>query len=124
MQYGIEICRDHAQGVLSRAGQEVHIQIIISSWIENLPASTSLSGGVLLHSSTTKTGKADNVDQIQLKDGTAKLVSSKPVGETQLRVIDLNDQQCGITVSISDKLTPGNISTNRRRLCVLAALVK
>jgi predicted amidohydrolase len=97
--YGIEICRDHAQKVLSSANQSVNIQIIISSWIENTPSSTALAnGGVLLHSSTQKTLKSDNVDQVQFKDNTAKLVAAKRVGSTQLWIIDLDDQTCGVTV--------------------------
>ncbi len=105
--YGIEVCRDHAQNVLSSALQNVNIHIIISSWIPNIPASTALTdGGVLLHSSTKKTTLAQNVDQIQFKDNSTKLVASKPVGAlAQLWVIDLSDQICGIKKSLSDRLT-------------------
>ena len=103
--YGMEICMDHALGVLASANQEVNIQIIISSWTTNRAGKTVLSdGGVLLHSSTKRTGVNANVDQVQFKDNSAKLVSSKPAGATQLWVIDMNDQTCGLTQSGNEKL--------------------
>jgi predicted amidohydrolase len=105
--YGIEVCRDHAQGVLSGSLQNVNIHIIISSWIANTPVRTALTnGGVLLHSSTKKTTVNANIDPIQFKDNSAKLVASKSVGAlAQLWVIDLDDQACGINNTFSERLT-------------------
>lgn len=106
--YGIEICRDHYQQVLAKAGQNVNIQIIISSYIDNDAGVVALqNGGVLIHSSTQKTQKTDNVDPIFFKDqASTKLVAAQRVGNSQLWIIDMDDKLGNITPSWSDTLTP------------------
>lgn len=127
VKYGLEVCMDHALGVLESTinapTDKVHIALIVSSYVSN---KSSTNGAVTLHSSTmsqqayvdndsgnsTTTGTAP----VRFEGGSGRLAHGlkfnpiRNAGYT-IWVIDLDDQKLGITNVSSYHLGGTNLAS-------------
>lgn len=105
VKYGLEICMDHAQGVLEKStGGDVHVQLLVSSYVASTDAGKA---AVLLHSSTEKHQKysdqlhATGVNPIRFKSGSGACLSKdKPKvdgPDWTLWMIDMDEGKLGIS---------------------------
>jgi len=110
VKYSIEICRDHLIGVIDKSatGNDAHVRIIVSSYIDNEKASI-MNNAIVLHASTEKHGEyrtnpSDNslfrvgTDPVRIKkDSGCKLIAFKDVTSTcRLYDIEVDDKTLGI----------------------------
>jgi predicted amidohydrolase len=82
---GLEICRDHALGVMTYSSSPVDVQLIVSASISNIPTMFNLNnGGVVVHADSTQ-GTSPGVERVVVT-GTSVIELPSPLSSGLLSV--------------------------------------
>jgi predicted amidohydrolase len=101
VQYGLEICVDHKQGVLGSSPdfKDVHVRLVVSATVDVVDSKSPL----LLHSSTHTPEQGFETHRVRMKNGSGVTkvpgLPKNPLKEGPLTVIALNldEAKMGIT---------------------------